>query len=94
MHERARLIGGSLLVRSELSGGSTVEVRTPLVAPGVTGVSETSERTTMVRELEAEADATQLELPESLVPDAGPGSSATLRGTAGGRDVNARGVQP
>ena len=35
MHERARLIGGSLLVRSELSGGSTVEVRTPLVAPGV-----------------------------------------------------------
>ena len=33
MNERARLIGGSLLVRSELSGGSTIEVRTPLVAP-------------------------------------------------------------
>jgi signal transduction histidine kinase len=94
MHERARLIGGSLLVRSELSGGSTVEVRTPLVAPGVTGVSETSERTTMVRELEAEIDASQLELPESLVPNAGPGSPATLRGTAGGRDASARGVQP
>jgi signal transduction histidine kinase len=94
MHERARLIGGSLLVRSELSGGSTVEVRTPLVAPGVTGVSETSERTTMVPELETETDAAQLELPESLEPDAGPGSPGILRGTAGGRDVSAKGVQP
>ena len=35
MRERARLIGGSLLVMSELSGGTTIEVRAPIVAPGV-----------------------------------------------------------
>jgi signal transduction histidine kinase len=94
MHERARLIGGSLLVRSELSGGSTIEVRTPLVAPGVTGVSETSERTTMVRELEDEADGGQPESPEGLGPEGGPGSPGALRGSAGARDVSARGMQP
>jgi signal transduction histidine kinase len=94
MHERARLIGGSLLVRSELSGGSTIEVRTPLVAPGVTRVSETSERTTMMRELQGEADGARLELPDGLGPEGGSGASGTLRGSAGGRDVSARGVQP
>jgi signal transduction histidine kinase len=94
MHERARLIGGSLLVRSELAGGSTIEVRTPLVAPGVTGVSETSERTAMVRELDVETDGTGLELPEDLGTEGGPVAPAALRGTAGPRDVSTRGVQP
>ena len=47
MRERARLIGGSLQVRSELSGGTTIEVRAPLVTAGVGSVSETSERTAM-----------------------------------------------
>ncbi len=47
MHERARLVGGSLLVRSELSGGTTIEVRAPIATSGVRSVTETSERTTM-----------------------------------------------
>ena len=47
MRERARLIGGSLLVHSEISGGTIVEVRAPVAAPGVGSVSLTSERTTM-----------------------------------------------
>jgi signal transduction histidine kinase len=47
MRERARLIGGTLLVMSELSGGTTIEVRAPLVNAGVGSPSETSERTAM-----------------------------------------------
>ena len=39
MHERARLIAGSLLVRSELSGGTTIEVRAPIATSGVGSVS-------------------------------------------------------
>ena len=39
MRERARLIGGSLLVMSELSGGTTIEVRAPLVTRGVASLS-------------------------------------------------------
>jgi signal transduction histidine kinase len=64
MHERARLIGGSLLVRSEFSGGTTIEVRAPVVTSGVGSVSATSERTAMAPdELEEELEA---ELPASL----------------------------
>jgi len=47
MRERARLIGGNLLVMSEISGGTTIELRAPLVTPGVGSVSETSVRTAM-----------------------------------------------
>jgi signal transduction histidine kinase len=47
MRERARLAGGGLEVRSEPSGGTTIEVRAPLVTAGVSSVAETSERTTM-----------------------------------------------
>jgi len=61
MRERARLIGGSLLVMSELSGGTTIEVRAPIAAAGVRSVTETAERTTMA--LDEPADANQLELP-------------------------------
>jgi signal transduction histidine kinase len=66
MRERARLIGGSLLVMSELSGGTTIEVRAPLVTPGVRSVSETSERTPMA------PDDTQLESPGAF-----PGANGT-----------------
>jgi signal transduction histidine kinase len=95
MDERARLIGGSLHVRSELSGGSTIEVRTPLVAPGVGSVSETSERTTMVRESEPLTDEAQLELPEAVGADGAPNLPAAepRRPSSGTRDVSAKGVQ-
>jgi signal transduction histidine kinase len=82
MRERARLIGGSLLVMSELSGGTTIEVRAPIAAAGVSSVGETSERTTMALEGLDEAD--QLELPGTLP---GPGSGETA-------DVRPTGMQP
>jgi hypothetical protein len=41
MRERARLIGGELLVISELSGGTSVEVRAPLIATSLPDLSET-----------------------------------------------------
>jgi signal transduction histidine kinase len=41
MRERARLIGGELLVVSELSGGTTVEVRAPLIATSLPHLDET-----------------------------------------------------
>ena len=62
MRERARLAGGGLEVRSEPSGGTTIEVRAPLATTGLSSVSETSERTTMAPEV-GEPDAVeQLEL--------------------------------
>jgi len=63
MRERARLIGGSLRVKSELSGGTTIVVRAPLVTPGVGSVSETSERTPMAPDVEGAETGSQLELP-------------------------------
>jgi signal transduction histidine kinase len=62
MRERARLIGGSVLVMSELSGGTTVEVRAPIAAPVVRSVTETTERTAMA--LDAPEDPAQTETPE------------------------------
>jgi signal transduction histidine kinase len=95
MRERARLIGGYLEVRSELSGGTTVEVRAPVVARGVGNVSETSERTTMAPESTAVPDAKQLELPG---PFPAAGSSSTdggglMPGTPNPPDINPKGVQ-
>ena len=63
MFERARLVGGSLRVMSEISGGTTIELRAPLLAVGVGNVSETSERTTMALDEETDTVAGQLELP-------------------------------
>jgi two-component system NarL family sensor kinase len=63
MRERARLIGGSLQVMSEISGGTTIELRAPLLAAGVGNVSETSERTTMALDEEPDTVVGQLELP-------------------------------
>ncbi len=68
MHERARLIGGSMLVMSELSGGTTIEVRAPVVARGVGSVSETSERTAMAAI--APGASSGSEPPLTLAPDA------------------------
>lgn len=95
MRERSRLIGGSLLVRSELSGGTTVEVRAPLLAPGVRNVSETSERTPMAPDSEsATTESMQLELPDTA-PERGSTDppQTPMRGTANAPDVNPRGVQ-
>jgi signal transduction histidine kinase len=96
MRERARLIGGSLLIMSELSGGTTIEVRAPLVTRGVGSVSETSERTTMAPESDLEAVDLQLELPE-IYADRGGSAGAVLtplRATTSGPDVSPEGVQP
>jgi signal transduction histidine kinase len=86
MRERARLIGGSLLIASELAGGTTVEVLVPLVNAGVGSVSETSERTAMV--VDGEPD----DLPE-LLAELAPGGSATDPARRG-QGTNVPGVKP
>jgi signal transduction histidine kinase len=95
MRERARLIGGSLLVRSELSGGTTIEVRAPVLAPSVRNVTETSERTRMAPDSEpVTGEGTQLVLPGAS-PERSDGDAppAPIRGTTSAPDVNPRGVQ-
>jgi signal transduction histidine kinase len=77
MHERARLIAGSLLVRSELSGGTTIEVRAPIATSGVGSVSATSERTTMAPD---ELDEAEAALSASL-PGGPPAESADVKPT-------------
>ncbi len=98
MHERARLIGGSLLVRSEISGGTTIEVRAPVVARGVGSVSETSERTELAADAPAVSDGgTQLELPGATaglgsgMPEGVGGSPVT--GAAKAPDAKPTGLQ-
>ncbi len=104
MRERARLIGGSLLVMSEISGGTTIEVRAPLVTAGVGSVSETSERTAMAPDAELDAaGVTQLELPGAPRTGGVDGVSAEapqetagatlLPGTTDASDVKPTGVQ-
>lgn len=96
MRERARLIGGSLLVLSELSGGTTVEVRAPLQAPAVVSVSETSERIDMAPEDPADLrEGTQLELTDALpIASDTPGlMPSPMPGTTPAPDVNPRGMQ-
>jgi signal transduction histidine kinase len=101
MRERARLIGGSLLVMSELSGGTTIEVRTPLVTRGVVSIPETDERTPMAPDSDVPAEELARDLPEAFadlgVP-AGAGSLAgarpAMRGAGGGPDATPTGVQP
>jgi signal transduction histidine kinase len=90
MRERARLIGGNLLVHSEISGGTTIEVRAPVAAPGVGSVSETSERTPMA------ADGPSLELPPLGASGAPPGApdAAAAAGTTNAAGVSPKGVQP
>jgi signal transduction histidine kinase len=78
MRERARLIGGSLLVMSELSGGTTIEIRAPIAAAGVSSVTETSERTAMAPD--GEDDAPELELPDAF-PGGPNGEAADAKPT-------------
>jgi two-component system sensor histidine kinase UhpB len=96
MRERARLIGGSLSVMSELSGGTTIEARAPLLTRGVVSVAETDERTHMAPESDFEPDGQQLELPEVGVNAAGlsGGGRPVMRGTASAADPGASGVRP
>jgi signal transduction histidine kinase len=94
MRERARLVSGSLLVMSELSGGTTVEVRVP-VAANIGSVSETSERTTMAPEDDAERGVvTQLELPDAELERGAHGSGLPpRRGGTNPADITPKGVQ-
>jgi signal transduction histidine kinase len=92
MHERARLINGNLSVMSELSGGTTVEVRVPVVAPGVGSVSETMERTTMAPAEGGDDADLQLELPSS--DERAAAGQGSPRGSANTPDIAAKGVQP
>ena len=96
MRERARLIGGSLLVMSELSGGTTIEARAPLVTRGVASLPETDERTPMAPDAGPESDELQLELPDVFPDRSGPSPSvlSPLRGTASAPDANPNGMQP
>jgi signal transduction histidine kinase len=96
MHERARLIGGSLQVRSELSGGTTIEIRAPIVAPPVVSVSETTERTTMVLDGEPAEVPTHQGEPGQAPPEwgASDADTAPTRASTGTPDVSPRGVRP
>ena len=69
MRERARLIGGSMLIRSELSGGTTIEIRAPIAASSPSSLTETSERTAMALD-ELETDG-QLEPDDAFPATAG-----------------------
>ncbi len=95
MRERARLIGGSLAVMSEPSGGTTIEARAPLLTRGVVSVAETDERTHMAPEDELETDGRQLELPEVALEPGSPGGSARpiLRGTTSASGPGPSGVR-
>ena len=96
MRERARLVGGSLLVMSELSGGTTIEARAPLVTRGVASLPETDERTPMAPDAGPGSDELQLELPDVFPDRSGPGTSvlSPQRGTASAPDANPNGMQP
>jgi signal transduction histidine kinase len=95
MQERARLIGGSLAVRSEISGGTTIEVRAPLVARAVGSVSETSERTAMAP---AEPEPLPIGQADMLVAvaarEAKTEEEASMPGTTAAPDAGAPGMQP
>ena len=78
MRERARLIGGSLLVMSELSGGTTIEVRAPVVTAGVGSMTETSERTAMAP---ADAEDPLLAEPPDAVSSPPTGETADAKPT-------------
>jgi signal transduction histidine kinase len=98
MEERARLISGNLTVLTELSGGTTVEVRVPVTAPGIASVSETTERTAMAPDLEQEEDGRDVwAAPEPADTEIDPGAvgsgATSLRGTTSGPDIAPKGVQ-
>ena len=81
---------------SELSGGTTIEARAPLVTRGVASLPETDERTPMAPDAGPESDELQLELPDVFPDRSGPSPSvlSPLRGTASAPDANPNGMQP
>ena len=87
MQERARLIGGSLLVRSELSGGTSVEVRAPMTGPTQPTVVEEDERTPLA------ADVDGADQDGGDVLDRGRRDLAALDGAAQPGDAATKGVQ-
>jgi signal transduction histidine kinase len=95
MRERAHLIGGSLEVHSEISGGTVIEVRAPIMTAGVGSVSETSERTAMARAEELEP------LPAAPLDAAGipadrdtrQADATPLAGATGAPDTRPSGMQ-
>jgi signal transduction histidine kinase len=89
MRERARLVGGTLLVRSELAGGTTVEVRAPIATTGVGSVSETIERTAMALD---QLDQDGSEVPDEPAQLELPGAPPTAR-SGGAADVKPTGMQ-
>ena len=93
MSERARLIGGSLLVTSELSGGTTIEVRTPLVTRALPALTEADERTLMAPDPDMPAAELALDVPEAFADLGLEGTPGTpLRGA--GADASATAVRP
>jgi signal transduction histidine kinase len=72
MRERARLIGGSMLIRSELSGGTTIEIRAPIAASSPNALTETSERTAMALDEHEPADELEGLDPFPAAPTADP----------------------
>ena len=82
MRERARLVGGTLLVESELSGGTTIEVRAPLAGPVVPLLDESDTRLPLVDD-------------DAAVEGAGAGSGVPeLSTSTAPPDTPAKGVQP
>jgi signal transduction histidine kinase len=92
MRERARLISGNLLVMSELSGGTTVEMRVPVTASGIGSVSETAEWTAMARDVGVDDEDAQLDIPD--LDERGGAGTAPVRGPANAPDIAAKGMQP
>jgi signal transduction histidine kinase len=82
MRERARLIGGNLLVMSEISGGTTVELRAPLARPAAPPVVEETPRTPLASVEDGSADS------DVAVADIRRGNAATNTS-----DTTAKGVQ-
>ncbi len=94
MRERARLIGGSLAVASEISGGTTIEVRAPLVAASVASVAEAGERTPMAPQQTDEPPPEALAPPGVLGLDDADVEAVTLMpGTTSAPDVKPTGMQ-
>lgn len=90
MRERARLIGGSLLVRSEISGGTSIEIRGPVDAPAVGNISETSESTPMAVE-GSDLASPEFDFEDPIVPGSG---YLGAPGAAKAAGVTPKGVQP
>jgi nitrate/nitrite-specific signal transduction histidine kinase len=78
MRERARLIGGSLRIRSELSGGTTIEIRAPIAASSPRTLTDTAERTAMALD---QPDAPAEPAPADTIPAVPPAEAPDAKPT-------------